>query len=76
MKLVYDFLGDDRDEYTIEFKFIVIDKYNQVYVFDVSEDTINTWTNGLLQVLNSAKYHYENRNYLLPVEFLTNKVTL
>ena len=46
-KLVYDSLGDDRDEYTIEFKFIVIDKYNQVYVFPVSNESMIQWANGL-----------------------------
>ena len=75
-KLVYDFLGDDRDEYTILFKFIVIDQYKQVYVFDVSDDTFSTWANGLLGVLNSAKYHFEEKNYSLPYEFLVNKVNL
>ena len=76
MKLVYDFLGDKADEYTLEFKFIVIDKYNQVYVFNVSDESVNAWTNGLEGVITTAKYHYNSRNYSLPMEFLTNKVTL
>lgn len=76
MKLVYDFLGDKADEYTLEFKFIVIDKYNQVYVFDVSDNSINAWTNGLEGVINTAKFHYNSRNYSLPMDFLANKITL
>lgn len=76
MKLVYDFLGDKADEYTLEFKFIVIDKYNQVYVFNVSNESINAWTNGLEGVINTAKFHYNSRNYSLPMDFLVNKVTL
>ena len=75
-KLVYDFLGDDRDEYTIEFKFIVIDQYKQVYVFDVTDDTFSSWANGFLQVLNVAKYHFNEKNYSLPYEFLVNRVKL
>lgn len=76
MKLVYDFLGDKADEYTLEFKFIVIDKYNQVYVFNVSNESISAWTNGLEGVINTAKFHYNSRNYSLPMDFLVNKVTL
>jgi len=76
MKLVYDSLGDDRDEYKIQFKFIVIDKYYQVYVFDVTEQTINDWADGFAGVLNVAKFHYNSRNYSLPMDMLVNKVKL
>ena len=75
-KLVYDFLGDDADEYTIEFKFIVIDQYKQVYVFDVSQETLGTWAEGLGGTLKTAKYHFEEKNYSLPYDFLVNKVNL
>ena len=76
MKLVYDTLGDDKDAYDLKFKFIVIDKYNQVYVFDVSDKTINDWGDGLGGALKTADFHYKSRNYSLPIEFLTNKVKL
>ena len=76
MKLVYDTLGDDKEEYDIQFKFIVIDKYNQVYVFDVSNNTVNDWADGLGGAINTAKFHYNSRNYSLPVEFLRNKIKL
>ena len=76
MKLVYDTLGDDKEEYDIQFKFIVIDKYNQVYVFDVSNNTVNYWADGLGGAINTAKFHYNSRNYSLPVEFLRNKIKL
>ena len=75
-KLVYDFLGDDADEYTIEFKFIVIDQYKQVYVFDVSQTTLATWAEGLGGTLKTAKYHFEEKNYSLPYDFLVNKINL
>jgi len=76
MKLVYDFLGDDKDSYRIDFNFIVIDKYNQVYVFEVGENSINTWADGLGGVLKTAEFHYKSRNYSLPMDFLVNKVKL
>ena len=75
-KMVYDSLGDDRDDYTIEFKFIVIDKYNQVYVFDVSQESMANWAEGLGGVLKTANYHYTERNYSLPYELLVKKVKL
>ena len=75
-KLVYDFLGDDRDEYTILFKFIVIDQYKQVYVFDVTDETLSSWAEGLMGVLKTAEYHYKEKNYSLPMDFLVNKVNL
>lgn len=76
MKLVYDFLGDDKDSYRIDFNFIVIDKYNQVYVFEVGENSINSWADGLGGVLKTADFHYKSRNYSLPMDFLVNKVKL
>jgi|TARA_R110000772_G_scaffold118639_1_gene224301 hypothetical protein len=76
MKLVYDTLGDDKEEYNLTFKFIVIDKYNQVYVFDVSDNTMHEWAGGFSGAVKTAKFHYNSRNYSLPVAFLENKVTL
>ena len=76
MKLVYDTLGDDKEEYSLTFKFIVIDKYNQVYVFDVSDNTMHDWAGGFSGAIKTAKFHYNSKNYSLPVAFLENKVTL
>ncbi len=75
-KLVYDTLGDDADEYDIKFKFIVVDKYNQIYVFSVSNESLGKWAEGLEFTLGVANYHYTKNNYTLPYEFLTNIVTL
>ena len=75
-KMVYDSLGDDRDDYTITFKFIVIDKYNQVYVYDVSEKSMVNWAEGLGGVLKIADNHYSERNYSLPYDLLIEKVKL
>lgn len=77
-KLVWDYMEsvENRDDYTIDFKFVVIDKYNQTYVFDVSQQTLGGWAEGLGGVLKAAEYHYNERNYSLPYEFLVNKVKL
>ena len=78
-KLVYENLSkqvDDIDSYKILFKFVVVDRYNQVYPFDVSEETLNNWAMSLLNVIKAAEYHYNERNYSLPYEFLVEKVKL
>ena len=75
-KLVYDTLGDKAEEYSISFKFIVIDKYQQVYVFDVTKETLHGWANGFEGVINIAGYHYDEKNYQLPYDFLVGKIKL
>ena len=77
-KLVWESLSgrEGRDDYKIEFKFVVIDKYNQAYVFDVSQETLGKWAEGLGGVIKTADYHYKERNYSLPYQFLVNKVNL
>jgi hypothetical protein len=78
-KLVYESLSKeikDVDSYQILFKFVVVDKYNQVYSFDVSQKTMNNWALALEDVIKAAEYHYKQRNYSLPYDFLTGKVIL
>ena len=62
--------------YKILFTFVVIDKYNQVYPFSVSEKTMRDWGIGMEGILERASYHYKERNYSLPYEFLNNTVKL
>ena len=75
-KLVYDSLEENADEYKIVFKFVVIDVYKQVYVFEVSDESLSAWASGLSGALKTAKHHYDTRNYTLPYEFLVNKIKL
>jgi len=75
-KMVYENLDEDQKEFNIIYKFAVIDSYKQVYVFDVSSETLSMWTEGLREVLSVAEYHYTERKYTLPYEFLAKKVIL
>jgi len=75
-KLVYDTLGEKAEEYTIAFKFVVIDKYKQVYVFDVIEETLAGWADGLEGVIKVAAYHYSEKNYQLPYDFIVGNIKL
>jgi len=75
-KLVYENLPEERDDYKISFKFVVIDKYDQVYVFDVADQTLDVWMENLISTINIASYHFSNKNYSLPYQFLQGKVVL
>ena len=65
-----------KKEYTIQFTFIVIDKYNQIYPFSVSTDTMTEWLTKLGEKLNEVEWHYVNKEYKLPYIFATGKVIL
>ena len=77
IKLVYANLDEKiRDVYKFLFKFVVIDKYNQVYVFDVLDNTMRAWAFSLKDALDRAEYHYKERDYSLPYDFATQKIRL
>lgn len=69
-------LKDEYLEYDIVFSFVVIDRFNQVYVFEVSEETMTNWEIDLQEKLVEAKYHYETRDYSLPYVYLKSQVKL
>jgi|TARA_B110000908_G_scaffold136101_1_gene161195 hypothetical protein len=75
-KLVYDTLGDKAEEYNIKFKFAVIDTHKQVYVFDVTDETLAGWADGLEGVIKVATHHYTEKNYQLPYDFLVGNIKL
>jgi hypothetical protein len=80
-RLVKNYLGVhniniEDGTWKIEINFVVIDKYNQVYPFKVSEKSLTEWQQKTDDVLNQALYHYQNRSYKLPYAFATGSVTL
>ena len=76
-RLVRQVLKDKKyGDWEYVFSFIVIDKHNQIYQFEVSQETMTNWQIDLQEKLREAKYHYERRDYSLPYKFLTSKVTL
>lgn len=62
--------------YTVNFNFIVIDRYQQVYCFPVSENTMKEWKLLLNQKLEQFAWHYNTRRYDLPYKFANGNVTL
>jgi len=79
VKLTYDkFLKDlpDLNEWNLYFTFIVIDKYNQVYPFQVSMETMTIWQQDFEELTDILKYHYENKEFKLPYELAKGNVKL
>lgn len=74
VEIIYkDLIGQG---YKVRLAFIVIDKHLQVYPFEVSENTLTEWKSRLAEILTIADYHYKEKEYALPYEFATGKVTL
>ncbi len=59
-------------DYDFEFRFIVIDPYMQVAPIKISSMTLAIWVRDTNQKLQEAAYHFENRNFDLPYQFLLN----
>ena len=74
--LVVKNVDENQQKYKIIFKFVAIDKYDQVYVFPVSEQTLVRWMTSLKEALQEANYHYSERKYDLPYVFAKGNVTL
>lgn len=72
------FLNDklDRDTWKVQVTFIVIDKYNLVYPFQVSQETLVQWTHDFKLILKKAIWHYKNKKYDLPYDLAVGNVKL
>ncbi len=74
-KLVKHNLNID-DTWNTVFTFVVIDKYNMYYPFQVSEASMRRWQQGFKSILEVCKYHYVNKDYKLPYALANREVTL
>lgn len=75
--LVMDYLKEVVDStWKIEFRFVVVDKYNHVYPFKVSEETLAIWIAKSQEQFTKSNFHYENKDYTLPYEFIAGEVVL
>tara|TARA_B110000008_G_C16963166_1_gene560985 strand:- start:1291 stop:2289 length:999 start_codon:yes stop_codon:yes gene_type:complete len=75
-RLVLNKMSSEAKHYKLTYRFVVIDKYNQVYVFRVTDKTMTKWESGLAVILDVADYHCINNRYDLPYKFLTQTVTI
>jgi hypothetical protein len=63
-------------DWDVQFTFIVIDKYNQVYPYQVSTATLAKWESDFEEIVKTIKWHYENKRYDLPYELALGNVKL
>lgn len=59
--------------YKISFRFIVVDPYMQIAPIRVSDETMQEWLIKTKEKIAHANYHFENKSFELPYEFLINK---
>jgi hypothetical protein len=66
----------DLKDYTFKITFIVIDKYNQVYPYQVSENTLKKWEQDFNELIQKVDWHYTYKEYKLPYDLALGNVTL
>lgn len=74
-KSLIDFHYGSKPEYAdwdIVYRFIVVDKYCQTGIIKVSDKTLAEWTEKTNVELEKANYHFINKDFKLPYEFLVN----
>ena len=70
-------LNKSNVDYKIIFSFIVVDCNNDVYCFEVLQDTMKTLEEDLIKLIN-VKFHYHiiNKDFNLPYDFANKLVYL
>jgi hypothetical protein len=64
------------DNWKVEIRFIVFDKYDQLYAFPVSNESLALWTTKMWAAFKDATYHYESKDFTLPYKFVAGDVSL
>lgn len=76
-KLVSNFFSKVlTNDWTIEFRFIVFDKYDQLYAYPVSEETMLAWEARLEETIFQANFHYTSKEFTLPYNYAIGNVKL
>lgn len=81
IKLVSWFIENQFDvevdgTWTVEFNFIVVDPYKQIYSYKVSDETMNKWLDEFAQILVKVEWHYKSKRYDLPYVLAVENLTL
>ena len=75
----FRYIADKKDKelWSIQFTFVVVDKYNQVYPFQVTAKTMRGWMDRFYNgVMPQVVYHYTERDYTLPYELAVENLKL
>ena len=63
-------------DWNIFVTFVVIDKNNLIYPFQVSQESMIEWEKRFTEVLKEVSYHYVEKDYNLPYALACNTVKL
>ena len=66
----------DKQDWNVQLTFIVIDKYNQVYPYQVSPESLNKWKIDFEKIVTQIRWHYDNKQYDLPYDLALGNVKL
>lgn len=66
----------DKQDWNVQLTFIVIDKYNQVYPYQVSSESLNKWKIDFEKIMTQIRWHYDNKQYDLPYDLALGNVKL
>ena len=66
----------DKQDWNMQLTFIVIDKYNQVYPYQVSSESLNKWKIDFEKIVTQIRWHYDNKQYDLPYDLALGNVKL
>jgi len=66
----------DKLDWKVVITFIVIDRANLIYPFQVSDETLKVWEEEFKNILTVIDYHYTNKDFTLPYELATGNVKL
>jgi hypothetical protein len=66
----------DKQDWNIQLTFIVIDKYNQVYPYQVSSESLSKWKIDFEKIVTQIKWHYDNKEYDLPYDLALGNIKL
>jgi len=66
----------DKQDWNVQLTFIVIDKYNQVYPYQVSSESLNKWKIDFEKIITQIKWHYDNKEYNLPYDLALGNIKL
>ena len=76
-QLAMDFLKDVIDDsWTFEVRFVVIDRFNQIFPWPVSNASLTIWIAKMWEKIKEVEYHYTERNYSLPYDFIVGTKSL
>ena len=66
----------DKQDWNVQLTFIEIDKYNQVYPYQVSSESLSKWKIDFEKIVTQIRWHYDNKKYDLPYDLALGNVKL